>query len=410
MPFYLYLALKQLFPTGRGVSFFALLAILGVGLGVMVLVVVQSVMNGFGHKLRNSLNQQSGDIRIIAQSPIRDPQYYVDQFDQLPEVEVSEPYAEGIVMIQHEGRPSFPIVYGLNVQQERHALPVEEYLTHGTLDDLDDERAFLGKHLAMRLGVGIGDVIDIYTPLLLERLKRDEVLLPRTIEVAGIIESGFNEIDSKLIVVTLRTMQELYGLEKRIHGFVLDIKDGISVQAFARKLEQEILPGHLRAQTWMDKNESFFSILALEQTVMLILNFVIVLVASFAISVSLYTSVLRKTREIGLLGAMGARPWGIATIFCAQGTLVGNAGFGFGLLAAWGLLSMRDTLLDLLFMTFVSEEDFGNFYYFRELPIRYEAGDIFQIYLLTVVLTTLVSIIPALTAARKKAADALRYE
>lgn len=410
MPYFVYLALKQLFPTGRKVSVFAVLSVLGVTLGVMVLLVVQSVMNGFGSQLREKLNQTTGDIRIVNGGVIYQPWLLVDQLQAKPEVAHAVAYAEGIVLLQHDNRPSFPLIHGIDVTAPQQVLPLDEFLQGGaTLADLDDERVFLGSSLAQSVQARPGDYIDVYTPLLLEKLKRDEVLLPRELEVAGIFESGRNEVDSNTIIVTLRTMQELYGLDQAAHGVALKLKPGTDVESFALQLNQELTPP-LRAFTWLDTHQQFLFILVFEKAAMFILNLVIVLVAAFCVAVALYTAVLRKTREIGLLNALGGRPRAIASIYCLEGFIVGNLGTVLGFACGLTLLHFREPLVRTVLRITESEALFVRFYNFLSFPVQYSTSDFLFIYGFTIVLTTLAGLVPAWIAARQNPAEALRYE
>ncbi|MGE9290203.1 MAG: ABC transporter permease, partial [Puniceicoccales bacterium] len=207
MPWYFYAALKQIFPSGKILSFFALISVTGVVLGVMVLLVVQSVMNGFVHDIRSSLAKTNGDVRIFGDGLIVDWQGMVEELEKRTEVAAAAPFAQGVVMVQAANRPLFPYVWGIDPVRSPEVLPVDEFIFAGELDDLDDRSVFLSSGVARQLGVGLGGEVDVYTPLMLDRMKNDEVLLPIGLRVAGVFESGWNEVDANTILVTLRTMQ-----------------------------------------------------------------------------------------------------------------------------------------------------------------------------------------------------------
>jgi lipoprotein-releasing system permease protein len=410
MPLALYLALKQLFPSGRRASVFALMALMGVTLGVTTLVVVQSVMNGFSGEIRDNLNQTSGDIRVEAPGPIAHVQPLLELLRDQPEVALAEGYAEGIVMLQFENRPAFPAVRGLDLMQPEHVTPIGEHLLEGTLEALDDERVIMGSGLARQLGVRTGDVVDIYTPLMLERMKQDEVLLPREFEVIGLLETGYGEIDQNTLVVSLRTLQDLYGLDRAVHGVMVKLKSGEDPESVALDWNRTLLDSGLVAYTWMDAHESFLFVLAFEKTAMFVLNLIIVVVSAFCIAVALYTSVVRKTREIGLLGAMGAGPRTVAAIYCLQGLIVGLAGSLLGFLCSWALLSYREPALRWLLRVTEKEAVFIRFYHFLRFPVRFEWNDFLLVFVFTVTLTTVAALLPAWLAAKQKPAEALRHE
>jgi lipoprotein-releasing system permease protein len=294
--------------------------------------------------------------------------------------------------------------------QPEHVTPIGEHLLEGTLEALDDERVIMGSGLARQLGVRTGDVVDIYTPLMLERMKQDEVLLPREFEVIGLLETGYGEIDQNTLVVSLRTLQDLYGLDRAVHGVMVKLKSGEDPESVALDWNRTLLDSGLVAYTWMDAHESFLFVLAFEKTAMFVLNLIIVVVSAFCIAVALYTSVVRKTREIGLLGAMGAGPRTVAAIYCLQGLIVGLAGSLLGFLCSWALLSYREPALRWLLRVTEKEAVFIRFYHFLRFPVRFEWNDFLLVFVFTVTLTTVAALLPAWLAAKQKPAEALRHE
>lgn len=409
MPWYLYLALKQLFPTGRWFSFFAFVSIVGVMLGVAVLVIVQSVMNGFGAEIRDKLQQTFGHVRVETGQIIYDPEALMAELEADPGVEAINRFAEGMVLLQYKNRPSFPVVRGIDVNAEKQVIPINDFVLHGTLDDLDDETIFIGMGLAKSLGVNVGGHVEVYSPLMLDRLKADEVLLPRELEVAGIFETGYNQIDANTVVVTLRLMQELYGLAGGVHGIMLNLKDEDASEEFAYEynLTHE-LP--LRATTWLDANQDLLFVLSLEKNVMFFIIIFIILVASFSIASTLLTAVVRKTREIGLLGAMGGRPGHIGWVFALQGFIIGVIGTGAGMAFAFTALAYRNEFVHTLAKWTETEAALERFYQFVNLPVRYQAHDLILISVCAVGISTFAGMIPAWRAARLKPSDALRNE
>lgn len=409
MPWYLYLAIKQLFPTGRWFSFFAFVSIVGVMLGVAVLVIVQSVMNGFGAEIRDKLVKTFGHVRIETGQILYEPDELIDALEADPNVAAVNRFAEGMVLLQHKNRPSFPVVRGIDVNAEKQVIPIDDFVWNGTLDDLDDERIFVGAGLARSLGVGVGDKVEVYSPLMLEKLKADEVLLPRELEVAGLFETGYGQIDSNTVVVTLRVMQELYALGDGVHGLMLNLHDVSTADdyAFAYNESHE---RPLRATTWLDANEDLLFVLQLEKNVMFFIIIFIILVASFSIASTLLTAVVRKTREIGLLGAMGARPSRVGWVFALQGFLIGLVGTAAGMAFAFTALAYRNEFVHTIARWTETEAALVRFYQFVNLPVRYETSDLVVIALCAVGISTFAGLIPAWRAARLKPSDALRNE
>lgn len=408
MPWPIYLALKQLFPTGR-VSFFTVLSVLGVGVGVCVLMVATSVMGGFGHEIQRMTVETQGEIVIKSRQPIGDRARYERLLEAEADVASWTPSAQGFVMLEFENRPAFPTITGYDVQRLGRVIPLGRYLKAGSLEDLDDDSVILSSILAYSNGAGVGDTVNIYTPLMAERAKHNEVVLPREVRVAGIFEVGHQHLDSSTVICSLRLMQDIYGLGDAIHGYNLRLKPGADADAVAARLNSLLPPGS-RALTWFEVNRDFQSIIAFERNMMFFLLMFIVVVAAFAITVSLMTQVVRKTREIGLLGAMGGRARDVAACFCCQGLLIGVSGTAGGLAFGWVVLRYRDEIVRLLNRLFLGPGVFEQFYQFTRLPANTTAQDLAVIITFSLVASTLAGLIPAWRAARLKPVEALRSE
>ncbi len=410
MPWYLYYAWKQLFPSGKKLPFFSIVSILGVLLGVAVLLIVLSVMNGFGHEIRNKVRSTSGDIQV------RSPREIITDYDAVlekmrnnPEVLVAEPYAEGIVMMQYQNLPAFPFIHGIPLGEEKYVLPLDKVIIAGNFQDLDHDSILLSSGLAKALRVWVGDIVEIYSPLMLEKMKKDEVLLPRELKVAAIFEVGWNQIDSNAAICSLPTMQDLYGLESGIHGFSIKLKDPNEAFEVADQLHR-MLPSNFRIITWHEMNEDLLFVLQLEKNMMFFIIMFIVLVASFSISITLMISVVRKTREIGLLVAMGASRLQVALGFCLQGFVIGTFGTILGVGFAMLCLAFRNDIVHKFAQLTNSEAALLRFYQFANLPAHYEVADFVIVILLSILLSTFAGIIPAWRVTKMNAAEALRHD
>lgn len=410
MPWYLYHALKQLFPSGRFFSFFSLMSIMGVMLGVCVLVIVQSVMNGFGEGIRQRLTETQGDIRIRSNEVIYDWEKVLDRLSGEPEVARIAPFAEGVVMLQHQNRPQFPFVQGISPFAEDTVVPVEKFLTVGRMEDFDDGTVFLGEGLAYALKAGPGSTVEVFTPLMLEALKKDEMLLPREFQVAGLFRTGSPQVDGNTMITTLRVMQELYGLEDGVHGLVLKLRPGEDAFEYSTRLEREFLRPGLQAVSWLESNQDFLFVIEQEKRVISFIIIFIILVASFSIAIALMMAVIRKTREIGLLVAMGARPHQVAYSFCFQGFVIGLLGTSLGILMAVVCLHFRRQILSAYADLTNTQTNFLGQYDVYEIPVHYLASDFLVVISFALVISTLAGLLPALRAARLKPADALRNE
>jgi lipoprotein-releasing system permease protein len=409
MPWSIYLAFKQLFPSGRRLPFFTLVSMLGVGLGVALMLVSTSVMGGFGHQVKTMIIDTQGEVQIRGQRGINVTDSLEKTIASVPGVAASGPYAQGVVMLEFEHRPAFPAVQGFDIDRIKKVIPLERYVIEGSLDDLDDDSVILSSQLAFGLGAHIGDMVSVYSPLMLERMKANEVLLPREVRVAGIFRIGHQQLDSSTVICSLRLMQDLYGMEQLVHGYNVRLQPGSDPDRVAAALNA-VLPAGTAALTWFEANADFQAVLSFERNMIFFLLTFIIIVAAFSITSSLLVTVVRKTREIGLLGAMGGRARDVAACFCVQGLFIGLAGTGLGLALGFVLLQYRNALVAFIAKLTMGQEAFVKFYQFSSLPKYTETKDVVMIVVFSIVASTLAGLIPAWRAAKLKPVEALRSE
>jgi len=212
------------------------------------------------------------------------------------------------------------------------------------------------------------------------------------------------------MITTLRVMQELYGLDDGVHGIVLKLRPGQDAFDYSVDLEREVLRPGLQAVSWIESNEDFLFVIEQEKRVISFIIIFIILVASFSIAIALMMAVIRKTREIGLLVAMGARPHQVAYSFCFQGFVIGLVGTVVGILMAVICLYYRRAILSAYADITNTQTNFLGQYDVYEIPVHYLVSDFIIVSCFAVVTSTLAGLLPALRAARLKPADALRNE
>lgn len=410
-PWYLFLSLKYLFPTQRRLSFFGLVSILGVSLGVLVLMVVQSVMNGFGAEIYQKLQDLNGHIRIEGKGIIYNHEKLISLLKQRPELEKIAPYAQGIVMIQHQGRPAFPHVRSV-VSLEEEVVPIASFLKESDGHDLQEDGLWVSSQLARSLKIEVGSTLELYTPLMLEYLKEGEILLAKEYTVQGIFHSGWNQVDANTLLCSLPTLQELYGLETGIHGLSLRLKDPKQLEPFLNTLNA-LLKAYdptLHAASWMELDQDLLFLLKVEKTTMFFIILFIILIASFSIASSLTTIIIKKTREFGLLLALGATPRQIAFCFAFQGFLVGLMGTVLGCILAFIGLHYRHTLTHTFARWTHSEAALLKYYAFMDIPVSYQLKDICLIAGCGIGLATVAATLASLKILYLKPVEALRSE
>ncbi|MEI6860734.1 MAG: ABC transporter permease [Verrucomicrobiota bacterium] len=414
MPWYLYLAIKQLFPTGRRFPFFTAISVLGVTLGVALLVVVMSVMGGFGYEIRRMITDTQGEVQVRG-----DGQVLVEQPEELraaiaavPGVAGVTPNAAGVGLLKFEKKSAFPQIQGIDVRHIESVANLNRFILQpGSLDDLDDDSVILSGQLAETLGAHRGDKIEFYSLLMIEKLQERETMLPRELRVAGFFEVGHQQLDGNTALVTLRRMQDLYGLGHAVHGFNVRLAPGEDAAAAAARITAALPPAAgVRAYPWTDSFSDFLWVLQLEKNMIFFLLLFIVIVAAFSVTSSLLISVVRKTREIGLLGALGGRPGQVAACFCTQGLLIGGGGTVCGLGLGFVLLWLRNDIVLGLAHLFGRDDVMRQFYQVTRLPSHTSGTDVAEIVVFTLVISTLAGLLPAWRAARLKPVEALRHE
>jgi lipoprotein-releasing system permease protein len=411
MPWYLYLALKQLFPSGKKFPFFTAISVMGVALGVALLVVSISVMGGFGYQIRQMIVDTQGEVQVRSYGFIDQPEVTLARIVKVPGVVAATPFAEGVAMLEHDRKAEYPLIQGIDINRVGDVVPLRRYVRLGSLDDLDDDSVILSAKLAISVGARLGSKVQIYSPILLEKMKNDEVMLPRELEVVGIFEIGHQQLDSSVVLVTLRTMQDLYGMGNSVHGINVKIAPDADADEVASSINVALgKDSNAIARSWMNANQDFLFVLQLEKNMIFFLLTFIIVVAAFSVTSSLLISVVRKTREIGLLGALGAKPRHVAACFCFQGFIIGFVGTVLGLGLGYTFLYFRNDLIRVFTELTGSEEVLTRFYQFSQLPAHLAPNDRILIVVSAIVISTLAGLIPAWRAARLKPVEALRSE
>ncbi len=412
LPFELFLGLRYLKPKRTFVSVITLISLTGVTIGVWVLIVVIAVMSGFDRELRDKLVGMHAHVTVMG--GIVEP-HEADQVMELagaqPRVQAISPYVLGLVLVEFDRRVATPYVKGVDPGRELEVSRLGEYLRFGTLD-LVGEKAVIGRELANQLGVYLGDRLIVYSPRNLEK-RGEEVYLPFELEVVGIFESGMFEFDMSLMFTSLEIAQELYELHGAIHGVELMTDDPVTgAHEVAEALNAQfagLRPG-LQARTWADLNRQLLAAIQVEKSVMFFILVFIIVVAAFGIMSTLITVTVQKTREIGVLKALGATFNQILGVFLLQGFIVGVIGVALGVGLGLATVANINPINEFLSASLGLELFPREVYNFPRIPASLSTGDLVTICAVALGICTLAGLLPAIRAARLQPVEALHHE
>ena len=395
----------------RFVSFISAISILGVAVGVAVLIVVLSVMNGFESELRTRILSLAAHASLEGFGDgIADWQAVAAEVEAVPEVTASAPYVQGEGMLLQGEAVSGALVRGILPAQERRVSGLESLLVAGSLDALaaGSWNILLGSALARELGVGVGDQVvlaisqGMVTPAgVVPRLRR--------FTVGGVFEAGMYDFDRSLAFVHLEDAARLWRTGPRVTGLRLTLDDMFRAPELSREIAVA-LGGGFYVNDWTRQHVNFFRSIQLSKQMMFTILLLVVAVAAFNIVSTLVMVVKDKQGDIAILRTLGASPGGIMTVFIIQGTLIGIigtlAGLGLGMLLSLNVEQLVHALEALVGTTFLAPD----VYFMSDLPAELRAGDLWRICGTAFVLTVLSTIYPAWRAARSQPAEALRHE
>lgn len=422
LPVEVLLALRYLRPKRTFVSVITLISVLGVMLGVAVLIIVISVMSGFDRELRNKILGFNAHLKLHSTTGVMTNWAAVlREAESTPRVLAAAPFIFGKVLIETQPATGnalvdAPVVRGVDLPREARvsAAGRSDSIIAGTLD-LRGNGLVLGRELAERLEVSVGDRVAVYSPRNLQKMRRtrdsgaDEAVLPDEFEVRGIFDVGHYEYNANIVLASLANAQDLYDLGGAVHGLAVLVDDPFAVNEVRAELRRRLGPG-LGIITWTEENSAFLNALVVEKNVMFYILFFIVIVAAFGITSVLITFVVQKTREIGVLKALGATRAQVMWVFLSQSVFVGVVGvlcgFGLGMLA----VEYRNEFLRLMNRLTGFELFPSSIYLFTELPALLVPADIAVICGGSLVISVLAGLLPAWNAGRLKPVEALRHE
>ena len=393
------------------ISFISLISTLGIALGVVVLITVLSVMNGFHKEVRERILGMAshGDVQAI-DGRMDDWRQAMSLAREHPRVRGAAPYIEGQAMLSHRREVTGAIVRGVDPAFEPQVVDVAEHMVSGALSDLQagEFRIILGRELANVLGVAVGDKVTVIVPQITVTVAGSMPRLKR-FTVSGIFEVGMGEYDRGVAMVNIRDAAILQQLGEAVTGVRLRIDDVWMARQVSFELAQA-LDGRYRVLNWTDYHRNFFAALKMEKRMMGLLLFFIVVIAAFNIVSTLVMMVVDKQSDIAILKTFGASPGQVMRIFIVQGATLGAIGTLVGVVAGLGLALNIESAVAAVEQLFGIQFIDPSIYYIAKLPSDVQATDVFMVGMGSFVLSLLMTLAPAWRAYRTQPAEALRYE
>lgn len=429
MGFELFLVKRQMARKKRA----SIMCILGVCVGVAALIVVLSVFSGFQSQLKSVMVSVHPHIRIDQWGGMTDPEGEIEKVKamKLPGLKhVSSFIAAEAVMQSEQGAGALGVlVRGVDEKHDTENIFSQKMIAG--LYDLSDKveirtkkRLFffkeisqeiygsvvIGQGLARSLQISMGDTVTILAPnlgasgsLSLQSIKA------RRFIVRGIFYLGMNEFDNNFVLTSIPRAQDLYSLGNKVNGLSLRFEDVDQALTHVWAIRGQLGQGY-SVSTWHDVNPHFFQALKVEKSVQTIFLGLIVLVAAFNIFSTLVMIVMEKTKDIGILRALGATAGHVRNVFLIQGALMGTLGVILGTVLGVTVLIYRNNLLDFVKETTGYELFPSSVYLFDGLPAEIHPEDIAWIAGLALICSIIAAIYPAIRAARLSPVEALRYE
>jgi len=393
--FPLFLALKYIRPKRSVASAVTLVSVIGVMLGVAVVVIVRSVMTGFGDQWRKKILEFKPHVSIVADAGrlISDENAYAETIRRIPGVTCATPEVDSRILLSFGKRVQAPVLVGIGGDDFRKSYDVGEPVA-GTFD-LEPDSLVIGLELARSLGVWVGAEVTVCAPPL-----PDEVYLPRKWRVAGIFSSGHYDYDTGYVIANLDSARDLVGIEEGVFAIHVKTDCPADDSKFPALVKSIPVLGRYRVLTWREADRQLFDALAVETNMTAVLLLLISVVALFCVMNTLLVLTVQKTPEIGLLKALGFGRLKIMGVFLAHGLIQCTVGISLGLLASWAVLTNLQRIVEWLAK--MGMEVFPPaIYNLAEIPHRIIPSDVVGVVALIYVFGLMASLVPAMLAAAK---------
>ncbi len=393
------------------ISFISLISMAGIAIGVMTVIVVISVMNGFDKELKERM------LGSVAHATISSYNHeYIQGWESAIEVAQNtegvvsaSPYVSSEAMLQGV-RTTGALIQGISPELEKNVTKISQHMKYGSFDDLVEGQwnIILGFDLAATLGAGPGDKVMVYIP----QFKTTAVGVSprmRKFTVVGIFEMGAYEYDSKLALVHLSSVQKLKVTHGGIEGIRIKTDDLMQAPRIAYQLGEK-LGGFFKVRDWTQENSNFYQATQQERIVMFIILSMIVAVAAFNILSTMVMLVTEKNSDIAILRTLGMSGGQVMNIFMVTGVVIGSIGTLIGTILGLIVSFNVSTIISWLEDYFKTDFMPADVYYISDITADVHQSDVLAIIIVAFGLSILATIYPAWRASRVQPAEALRYE
>lgn len=394
------------------ISFISLMSMMGIALGVIVLITVLSVMNGFDREIKKRVFSLVPPITVASTAGnVINWQQAKDMIRKFPDVTAVEPIVTQQVMLTNSGYVQPAMVNGILPQEEKNISELADKMIEGSLNSLTPGSfsIVLGEDLASRLDANVGDKVTVVTPQVsasaagvIPRFKR--------FTVTGIfrVGSGFG-FDTSLAFISLADAQRLFLMGPSVTSLRTGIKNVFSATQMSEQLAAYLGPS-ARVSNWTDQFGAFFHAVSLEKRMMFFILLLIIAVAVFNLVSTLVMVVNDKEADIAILRTMGATPKMIMRIFIVQGAVIGVTGTVLGVIGGIALALNVTQIVNWIERVFHVQFLSSSVYFVNYLPSEIQWSDVISISLSALILSLLATLYPAWSASRTEPVEALRYE
>ncbi len=381
-----------------------LIGIAGVSVGVAALITTLSVMNGFQTDIKDKVIGAQSHILVFGRMS---PDVYkrnIALIEQLPEVAAAAPHIYGQGIITHAGQSLGIIIRGLDPAQEKKINNLADSVVEGSFQPTDWAQdapppLVLGTELAASMGVDVGEDVVLISP---QSISTSAGMFPKMkkFRISGLLKTGYYEFDNTIAYTLLPHASDFLGLKQGTTGVAVKLHNINQAEKVAAKISDVIGYGY-NVRTFAQLNSTLYAALKLEKTMMFIILFLIIGVASLNIASNLILLGTEKLRDIGIMRAIGANPKMIRSIFMWEAMVIATLGIVLGILLA--------CLLCWIIATFNIVELPGDIYYLTKVPVRMQWADILAVVSGSYFICFVAGLYPALKASRVHPTDAIRY-